>query len=169
VVALALAFALASLQLPNALVDKVCRAIERERLVLRSERVDADRFVRGGDHSLPFLDAIECEPRHGREPKLAASRVYPDHGLVALRAEQQHVVVVRDDHLICLLSMSEDLLVRRPARGLVVLVCADVAHPEPEGSEGTRDFRREEFIEQEADPRPYSCRIRLPLVRRQAQ
>lgn len=148
--------AFACLQAAHPLDHEVTGTVEGEDLGLRSEHVYASRTWSLAEEILPAFDSQEDERDKLRSSELPATRVYPDHGLFLLCAEEDHVVVRGHHHLVGPLGMSQDHVVARtPWRCLVVFVsdmtCVDSEHPERRG-----DTPRQQLVEQQPDVRSTS-------------
>ena len=130
------------------------RSVQGEDLGLGSEHVNAGRAVRLGKHDLPLLDPTEYQRHELDAAELATSRVDPDDRLARFGADEDHVVVRRDDDLVRPRRVLEDDRVARTALRSAVALVADVARSDAQLPQRAGYSPRKKFIEEEPDRWP---------------
>jgi hypothetical protein len=103
--------------------------------------------------AFPLRDALEGEKSELVVSVLASPRVDPDDGLVPLVAQDDQVVVGRDDRLVRPGGRTEHDVVARAPNGLSVTVVSDVTRTEAQLVERPSDAVGKELVEKQPDLR----------------
>lgn len=122
---------------------------EGQHLSFRTQHLDAHRALSCTQQLGPFFDSGEHERDELGLLELAAARVDPDDGFFLFDAEENHVVVRGNHHLVRPSGMVEnDIVTGSPLRSFITFV-PHMAGIDPELTKGSRDAPRQQLVEEQ--------------------